>query len=151
MMIYRCPSCGRKNRVPASASRPPRCGHCHKPLAWLAEATDETFAAVVEQSPVPVLVDLWAAWCGPCRMVSPALEQIAGELAGRLKLAKIDVDANPGLSQRFAVQSSPTLMLLHGDRVLARQSGARPVDALRVWVRESVDVLPGDAPAQGRR
>ena len=83
---------------------------------------------------MPVLVDLWATWCGPCRTLSPALEQLATERAGSLKLVKVDVDNAPQLSQRFHVQAVPTLLLLDGGRVLARQSGAAPLAALRSWL-----------------
>ena len=97
---------------------------------------DRDFAEVVETASVPALVDFWATWCGPCRMVSPALEQLAGERAGSLKLVKVDVDTAPELSQRFQVQAVPTLLLMDGGRVLARKSGAAPVAALRSWVDE---------------
>ena len=83
-----------------------------------------------------VVLNFWATWCGPCRMVSPALEQLAGERAGSLKLVKVDVDTAPELSQRFQVQAVPTLLLMDGGRVLARKSGAAPVAALRSWVDE---------------
>ena len=81
--IVRCERCGRKNRVPAAASGSPRCGNCHAPLPWIADADNESFAEIAEQSAVPVVVDLWASWCMPCKMVSPALEQVARELAGQ--------------------------------------------------------------------
>jgi thioredoxin 2 len=84
-----CANCGTKNRVPAAADGVPRCGECHQPLRWIVNGSDEDFGSVVEASTVPVLVDMWAPWCGPCRMVSPVLEQLAGEFAGRLKLVKI--------------------------------------------------------------
>jgi thioredoxin 2 len=83
---------------------------------------------------MPVLVDLWAAWCGPCRMVSPALEQLARERAGQVKLVKVDVDKAPGLSQRFDVKAVPTLLVLKDGEVLARQSGAAPANVLRDWL-----------------
>src|SRR5262252_7724252 len=98
--LIRCGHCGRNNRVPAAASGIPRCGNCHEPLPWIADSGDATFAEVVEQAALPVLVDFWAPWCGPCRMVSPALEQLATEHAGKLKLVKVNVDAAPELQRR---------------------------------------------------
>ena len=95
-----CPHCGKTNSVPAAAAGNPSCGNCHQPLPWIADAGDDDFAEVAEKASVPVLVDLWATWCGPCRMVSPALEQLASERAGRIKLVKVDVDAAPGTAER---------------------------------------------------
>ena len=125
--IIKCPNCGRRNRVPATASGIPHCGHCHQPLPWMADADDGTFTEVVEKAPLPVLVDFWAPWCGPCRMVSPALEQLATEMPGRIKLVKTNVDASPRLQQRFAIQAIPTLMVMRaraGHRAAGRR-GAR--------------------------
>src|SRR5260370_40469615 len=103
--LIKCPDCGRRNRVPAAAPATPRCGNCHQPLPWIAGAGDDTFQQVAEQSPVPVLVDLRAEWCGPCTMVSPALEQVAADLAGRIKLVKADLDQAPELQQRVRRQA----------------------------------------------
>jgi thioredoxin 2 len=136
--LIKCAHCGRKNRVPAAASGTPRCGHCHEPLPWIVNTSDDGFAEVAEKSSVPVLVDLWAPWCGPCRMVSPALEQLASERAGRIKLVKVNVDESPRLQQRFGIQSIPTLMLLRDGKVIARQVGAAPVDTLRAWLDQSL-------------
>jgi thioredoxin 2 len=136
--LITCPHCGRKNRVPTAAAGTPSCGNCHQPLPWIVNAGDDSFAEVAEQSTVPVLVDLWAPWCGPCRMVSPALAQLATERAGSLKLVKVNVDESPRLQQRFGIQSIPTLMVLRGGKVIARQVGAAPADALRSWLEQSL-------------
>ena len=129
-----CPHCEKRNRVPVSARSVPKCGNCHQRLPWIAAAGDDDFAEVAERAPVPVLVDLWATWCGPCRMVSPALERLAIDRAGELKLVKVDIDQAPQLSQRFEVRAVPTLMVLRNGEVLARQSGAAPEPALRSWL-----------------
>ncbi|HXV92976.1 MAG TPA: thioredoxin [Pseudonocardia sp.] len=134
----RCPHCGTTNRVPSAARGVPRCGSCHRPLPWITAAGDDDFGEVVERSTLPVLVDMWATWCGPCRMVSPALEQLAAERAGHLKLVKVDVDTAPRLSHRFGVQAVPTLMVLRDGRVIARQAGAAPLPALRSWLDAAV-------------
>lgn len=133
-----CPHCGQRNRVPASGRGRPRCAKCRQWLPWVVSAGDADFAEVVEGAAVPALVDFWATWCGPCRMVSPALEQLAGERAGSLKLVKVDVDTAPALSRRFQVQAVPTLLLMRGGDVLARRSGAAPVAALRSWLDEAL-------------
>jgi thioredoxin 2 len=143
----KCPHCGKSNRVPAAAAGIPRCGNCQNWLPWVATAGDDDFTEVVEKSSVPVLVDLWATWCAPCRMVSPALEQLATERAGRLKLVKVDVDAAPKQSERFAVRAVPTLLLVDRGEVVARQSGAAPVAALRKWLD---DAIPSTATGAGK-
>jgi thioredoxin 2 len=134
----RCPNCQKNNRVPAAAQGVPKCGNCHQPLPWIADADDASFAEVAEQSTIPVLVDLWATWCQPCRTVSPALEKVATDLAGRIKLVKVDVDASPTLSRRFEVRAVPTLMVLDRGEVIARQAGAAPAPALRQWVDQAL-------------
>jgi thioredoxin 2 len=136
--VVACDRCRRKNRVPSTASGTPRCGSCHSPLAWVVDADDRTYGAVVAESPVPVLVDLWAPWCGPCRMVSPSLERLAHEFAGQLKLVKVNVDDAPATSARFAVQGIPTLVMVDRGGVVARQVGAAGEPALRDWIRTSL-------------
>lgn len=136
--IVVCPNCGRKNRVPAAASGIPRCGNCHNPLPWTTAADDDSYQAVVEEAALPVLVDLWAPWCGPCRMISPALEEIARARAGKVKLVKVNVDESPQVAGRHAVQSIPTLLLLVNGKPVARQTGAAPEPALRAWLDEAL-------------
>jgi thioredoxin 2 len=136
--VITCPNCGRKNRVPAAASGTPRCGHCHRPLPWIVDASDDTFAEIAENASVPVVVDLWAPWCGPCRMVSPVLAELAAEFAGRMKLVKVNVDESPRLQSRFGVQSIPTLLLLDAGQVKATQIGAPPPLALRSWLEQGL-------------
>jgi thioredoxin 2 len=136
--VIGCPNCGRRNRVPAAAAGIPRCGNCHRPLPWIADAGDDTFAEVAEAASVPVVVDLWAPWCGPCRMVSPALEQIAFQLAGRVKLVKVNVDDSPKVQQRFGVQAIPTLMVMRQGQVASRRAGAAPASDLRAWIEAAI-------------
>lgn len=130
----RCPKCGKQNRVPAAAKGVPHCGNCGATLPWLTESGEGDFSAVVEQSALPVLVDFWAPWCGPCRMVSPALEQIANERPGRLKLVKVNTDNAPSLSGRFGIRGIPTMILFDHGKETARVVGAMPASALASWV-----------------
>ena len=136
--LIKCPSCGKTNRVPAAAAGRPRCGSCRSGLPWIVNAGDADFAVVAEQSPVPALIDFWAAWCGPCRMVSPVLDKIARERAGKIKLVKVDVDRAPQLSRRFDIQAIPTLMIIDGGKVVATQTGAAPAEALRSWLDQAL-------------
>ena len=132
-LLVRCPHCGAQNRVPAErAGESPQCGQCHQPLLAGAplELADENFDAVVDASPVPVLVDFWAPWCGPCRAMAPAFEQASRQLGERALLDKVNSDDNPELSQRFGIRSIPTLVRLDRGRETRRQSGAIPAGAI---------------------
>ncbi|GAA4788887.1 thioredoxin [Actinomycetospora chlora] len=129
-----CPQCGRANRIASSAAGSPRCGHCRAPLPWIVDADDHDFGEVAEAARLPVLVDLWAAWCGPCRMVAPVVERAAREYAGRLKVVKVDVDRAPSIAARYDARSIPTLLLLRSGRVIGRQVGAPPGERLLAWV-----------------
>jgi thioredoxin 2 len=141
-IVTTCAHCGKKNRMPVAAAGTPRCGNCHQPLPWIVDAGDADFAQVVDAATVPVLLDLWAPWCGPCRMVSPALENLARERAGSLKLVKVDVDRAPGVARRFEAQSIPTLVVLRRGKVVAHQVGAAPEDALRRWLESALVSSP---------
>ncbi|MFO1326251.1 MAG: thioredoxin TrxC [Rubrivivax sp.] len=132
-LLIGCPHCGSTNRVPAARlAEAPQCGHCHQPLldGHPVELGDQNFDAVVDASPLPVLVDFWAPWCGPCRAMAPAFEQAAKALAGRALLVKVNSDDNPELSQRFGIRSIPTLVRLHNGQETRRQSGAIPAGAI---------------------
>lgn len=133
MSIVSCVSCGAKNRVPAAASGLPRCAKCKADLPWLVEGTDRDFDAVAAAK-VPVVVDLWAPWCGPCHMVAPVLERLSRERAGRLKVVKVNVDDNREVQARFGAMSIPTLVLLRDGREVSRQVGALPARELERWV-----------------
>ena len=134
--LIRCSACGATNRVPQARlaqGQEPICGRCKTPLATQASpvtVTDATFAADVERSPLPVLLDLWAPWCGPCRMIAPALEELAAELAGRLRVAKLNIDENPLTAARFNVRSIPTLLLFKAGKEVDRIVGALPKAAI---------------------
>ena len=104
------------------------------PLPWIVDAGDADSAEIAQKASMPVLVVLWAEWCGPCRQVSPALARLARERAGQVKLVKVDVDKAPELSERFDVKAIPTLLVLRGGEVVARQTGAAPANVLREWL-----------------
>ena len=135
--VVPCTGCGKRNRVPAVADGTPQCGSCHKPLRWLVEANEADFAATI-QAPGVVLVDLWAPWCGPCRVLGPLLEKAASDYAGQLKVVKVNVDAAPGISGGFGVQGIPTMLLMRDGNEVARQVGALPAQALQRWIEAEI-------------
>jgi thioredoxin 2 len=128
--LVTCPSCGARNRLPPiEAGRKPICGKCKTPLpgpGGPVEVTDATFGSEVEQSASPVLLDLWADWCGPCHMLAPTIDQLSSEMAGRVKVAKLNIDENPGTASRFGVRSIPTLLVLRGGKEVDRLVGVQP-------------------------
>lgn len=129
--ILKCASCGASNRIRPSAKGTPHCGSCGKALPWIVRADEATFDAEADAS-VAVVVDLWAEWCAPCRMLSPILEQIATEYAGRIKVVKVNVDENPGLARTFGAQSIPLLLVIQGGRIVDRIVGLQPRTELTV-------------------
>jgi thioredoxin 2 len=132
--VVECPSCGQKTRIRPAAEGVPHCPKCGHALPWLTDSTAAEFGAIVERSPIPVLIDFWAPWCGPCRMVSPSVERLARDLAGRLKAVKVNTDIEPGLQARFGVQGIPTLVLMEGGQERDRSVGAMSAQDLRRWV-----------------
>lgn len=138
-----CPNCGARNRLPVVAPGRPRCPKCHTNLPWLTHATTAEFDELLPVSPVPVLVDLWAEWCGPCHMVAPILEQVAAQRAGSLRVVKVDVDAEPMVSQRLRVRGIPTMVLYDGGQEVARQVGALPEHQLNAWLDASLGERTG--------
>lgn len=136
-----CAACGTKNRVPAAASGRPRCASCKKDLPWIADATDANLAAAVDTSSL-VLLDLWAPWCGPCRMVAPVLERLAERYAGRLKVVKVNVDDNPATARAYDAGSIPTLVMIRDGKVVGRVVGAQPEPALAAQVEPLLPPSP---------
>lgn len=131
--LIRCPKCGATNRVRTGAAEKAICGRCKTSLSGEAKpviVTDANFAAEVEKSALPVLLDLWAAWCGPCRTIAPVIEQLATELAGKVRVGKLDVDKNPMTASRFQARSIPTLLILKDGREVDRLIGLHSKEAI---------------------
>jgi thioredoxin 2 len=137
--LIRCPSCGADNRVPRDKidrGLTAVCGRCKTPLPQASgpiTVTDASFAADVERSPLPVLVDAWAAWCMPCRTIAPVIEELAAEMAGRVRVAKLNVDENPATASRFNLRSIPTLLIFKGGQEIDRIVGVHP--KAEIWRR----------------
>jgi thioredoxin 2 len=128
-----CANCGTPNRIGPSERGSPHCGKCGKPLAWVVNADESTFGVESRAQPT-VVVDLWAPWCGPCRFVSPILDELAHAYAGRLKVIKVNVDENQGLARRFDAMSIPTLVVLRDGAVVNRIVGALPKEQLEAQI-----------------
>jgi thioredoxin 2 len=142
-VVVACAHCGKKNRVPyAKLGETGQCGHCQTalppPSTPIDVGSEAQFDRLVNASPLPVVVDYWAPWCGPCRMVAPELEKVAASSAGMYLIAKVNTEALPGLGQRFQIQSIPTMgVFAHGQEV-TRTSGARPAAAIHAFVQQAM-------------
>src|SRR5690242_1843055 len=140
-MIRQCPGCGKKNRIPPEhLADEGRCGSCKAPLPPLAEpldVDDSAFAEIVSSARVPVLIDFWAAWCGPCRMAAPEVQRVAAEMAGRAIVLKVNTEESPHLAQRFNVMSIPNFLVMKNGRVVRQQPGLVDYRQLAAWLEHA--------------
>jgi thioredoxin 2 len=137
-VVRTCAACGTKNRTPAShLADTGQCGKCHAPLPPVSEPVDvdaALFDDVVSTAKVPVLVDFWAAWCGPCRMAAPHVKKLAEEMAGKALVLKVDTDQHPELGARFQVRGIPNFVVLKDGKVVSQQAGMVPAAQMRRWL-----------------
>src|SRR3954454_8087567 len=140
--IVTCPNCGKKNRLGPRSDGVPRCANCHNLLPRLGGAGQDDFDAELAAS-VPVLVDLWAPWCGPCKMIEPALHELAQSLAGELKVVRVNVDDEPKIASRFQVMGIPLLVLMRDSSEVDRLAGAAPKPQLEGWLKERLATQAG--------
>jgi len=141
MLVVACPSDASLNRVPrARLGANPKCGRCHKPLfeGKAIELDAGNFDAHALRSELPLMIDFWAEWCGPCRMMTPNFEMAAARLEPRVRLGKLDTEAEPGIAQRYAIRSIPSMVMIAKGREVARTSGAMPTAAIVDWAEQAL-------------
>ncbi|MGZ5867351.1 MAG: thioredoxin TrxC [Xanthobacteraceae bacterium] len=135
-----CPHCDAVNRIPAGKpARAAKCGRCHNAIftGHPVPVGEAGFAAQTTRACIPAVVDFWAAWCGPCKMMAPAFEQVAAEMEPEVRFLKVDTEAEPNLAARYNIRSIPTLMLFRNGKVIAQRAGAMDAHTLRAWVRQN--------------
>ena len=142
-VLTACDSCGRTNRLVYDAlGRTIRCGQCKTPLpppdSPIEAPSAAVFEALVRSASLPVVVDFWAPWCGPCRMVAPEIERVAKAAAGQFVVVKVNTEALPELADRYSIRSIPTMAVFHGGKEVARTAGARPAADIQAFVREAL-------------
>lgn len=134
-----CSHCDSVNRIPSGKDAgKAKCGHCHQPLftGHPVPVSASSFATQIERNDIPVVVDFWAQWCGPCKAMAPIYERVAAEFEPEVRFLKVDTEAEPELSARYNIRSIPTLMLFNKGKVVAQQAGALGAEALRSWLRQ---------------